>query len=93
VEADVNKVAPRSVRLDPAIGDRLTAIAAALDKPESWVIEQAVKDFVAVQEWQLAALQEGIQQADAGRLIPHERVVAWVESWGQPNERPMPECD
>jgi predicted transcriptional regulator len=89
----VNKVTPLTVQLDPAISVRLATVAEALDKPESWVVEQAVKDFVAVQEWQLAAIQDGIAQADAGRLIPHEEVVAWVRSWGSPDELPMPECD
>jgi predicted transcriptional regulator len=77
----------------PLVNDRLTAIAMALDKPKAWIVEQAVKDFVAVHEWQLAAIHEGIRQADAGSLIPHEKIVAWVESWGKPNELPMPKCD
>ena len=64
-----------------------------LDRPKSWVIEQAVRDFVAVQQWQLAAIDEGIHAADAGRVVAHEEVVAWVQSWGQPDERPMPECE
>lgn len=27
----------------------------------------------------------------AGRTIPHAEVVAWLESWGGPNELPCPE--
>jgi predicted transcriptional regulator len=87
------KTAPVSVRLDATLNEQVTAIAAALDRPKSWVIEQAVRDFVAVQEWQLAALDEGIKAADAGRVAEHEDVVAWVKSWGRPDELPMPKCD
>jgi predicted transcriptional regulator len=87
------KTAPVSVRLDATLNEQVTAIAAALDRPKSWVIEQAVRDFVAVQEWQLAALDEGIKAADAGRVAEHENVVAWVKSWGRPDELPMPKCD
>jgi predicted transcriptional regulator len=25
-------------------------------------------------------------------VIGHDEVVAWVRSWGQPDELPMPEC-
>jgi predicted transcriptional regulator len=71
----------------------LTAIAANLDGPRSWVIEQAIRDFVAIQQWQLAAIDEGISAADAGRVVAHEDVVAWVQSWGRPDELPMPKCD
>jgi predicted transcriptional regulator len=88
----MSKTAPVSVRLEPALNDRVTAVAAALDRPKSWVIEQAVRDFVAVQEWQLAAIDAGISAADAGRVVAHEDVVAWVQSWGRPDELPMPKC-
>ena len=88
----MRKTAPVSVRLEPALNDQVTAIAAALDRPKSWVIEQAVRDFVALQEWQLAAIGAGIRAADAGRLVAHEDVVAWVGSWRRPDELPMPEC-
>jgi predicted transcriptional regulator len=89
----MTKTAPVSVRLETDLNDRLSAIAAALDRPKSWIIEQAVRNFVAVQEWQLAAIDEGIKEADAGELIPHEDVEAWVRSWGSPDELPMPKCE
>jgi predicted transcriptional regulator len=89
----MTKTAPVSVRLAPELNDQVTAIAEALDRPKSWVIEQAVRDFVAVQEWHLAAIDEGIKEADAGLLIPHEDVVAWVRSWGSSEELPIPKCE
>jgi len=62
-------------------------------RPKSWVIEQAVRDFVALQQWQMAAIDQGIRAADAGLVVSHDDVAAWVRSWGRPNERPMPECE
>jgi predicted transcriptional regulator len=88
----MTKTSPVSVRLEPALGARVAAIAAAFDRPKSSVIEQAVRDFVATQEWQLAAIDEGIGAADAGRVVVHGDVVAWVESWGRPDELPAPRC-
>ena len=88
----MSKTTPVSVRLEAALNDQVTSIAAALDRPKSWVIEQAVRDFVAIHQWQLVAIDEGISAADAGRLIVHEDVVAWVQSWGRPDELPMPKC-
>jgi predicted transcriptional regulator len=88
----MSKSAPVSVRLQPALNDQVTAIADALDRPKSWVIEQAVADYVAMQAWQLAAIAEGVRAADAGRLAAHEDVAAWVKSWDGPNELPTPEC-
>ena len=88
----MTKTAPVSVRLQSDLHDQVAAIAAALDRPKSWVIEQAVKDFVAVQSWQLAAIDEGIRAADAGQVAAHDDVAAWVRSWGTDDELPAPTC-
>ena len=89
----MSKTLPVSVRLAPELNKQVTDIAHALDRPKSWVIEQAIKDFVAVQAWHLAAIEEGLRDADAGRVVSHDNVAAWVRSWRQPDELPMPECE
>ena len=89
----MTKTAPVSIRLEADLNDRIGAIANTLDRPKSWAIEQAVRDFVEVHEWQLAAIKEGVRDADEGRLVDHEAVVAWVRSWGSDEERPRPQCD
>lgn len=89
----MSKTAPVSVRLPESLNDQVSEIAAVLDRPKSWVIEQAVRDYVAVQQWQLAAIDEGIAAADAGQMIAHEDVVAWVRSWDRSDELPPPECE
>ena len=41
----------------------------------------------------VAAVQEGIEAADAGRTLPYEDVRRWVLSWGTPEELPPPRRD
>ncbi len=82
-----------SVELEPALDDQVAEIAAAMDRSKAWVIEQAVKEFVAVRDWQSAAIDEGIAAADQGRVAEHDDVAAWVASWDSPDEKPMPKCD
>ena len=86
------KPASLSVRLEPELDKELSAVAARLDKPKSWVVQQAVKEFIELQLWQMSAIEKGLRDSEAGRVIPHEQVVAWVESWGRADELPMPEC-
>ena len=38
----------------------------------------------------LAAADEGIAEADAGKLIPYERIRRWLLSWGTDSELPPP---
>ena len=39
----------------------------------------------------LAAVDEGIADADAGRMIPYQKIRRWLLSWGTENELPPPE--
>ncbi|MBF0369522.1 MAG: hypothetical protein HQL52_08710 [Magnetococcales bacterium] len=56
-------------------------------------LKTAPKDPKALElrEWQLQEIDAGIREADTEPGIPHEKVKAWVESWGMENELPMPE--
>ncbi len=88
----MRKTSPMSVRLPETLNEQVMEVAAALDRPRSWVIEQAVRDYVAMQQWQLTAIDEGIRAADAGEVAAHEDVVKWVRSWDSADELPPPEC-
>jgi predicted transcriptional regulator len=40
-----------------------------------------------------AADAEGAADLDAGRVVTHERMKAWLLSWGGPDETPAPSKD
>ena len=42
-------------------------------------------------ELEAAADAEGLADIEAGRVIPHDEIVAWLATWGTPEERPAPE--
>jgi predicted transcriptional regulator len=86
------KAASVNLRLEPELDQKLSAVATRLDRSRSWVIQQALKEFIELQLWQMSAIEEGLRDVESGRVTAHEDVVAWVESWGQPDELPMPEC-
>lgn len=37
-----------------------------------------------------AAVNEGLADAEAGRVVPYEKVRRWLLSWGTENELPPP---
>ncbi len=41
-------------------------------------------------EAEAAADAEGLADLEAGRVVPHAEVVAWLETWGTPDEKPAP---
>jgi predicted transcriptional regulator len=86
------KAASVNLHLGPELDEKLSAVATRLDRSRSWVVQQALKEFIELQLWQMSAIEEGLRDVESGRVIAHEDVVAWVESWGRPDELPTPEC-
>lgn len=41
-------------------------------------------------ESETAAVAEGLADIEAGRVVPHEEVKRWLDTWGKPGERPAP---
>jgi predicted transcriptional regulator len=75
------KTAPISVRLPRALNRDLDKIAARLDRSRSWVIADAVDAYIDMQKEQIAMIEEGIRQADAGMGVPHEEVGRRLKIW------------
>ena len=71
-----------SVRLDETLSRQLDELATALDRPRTWVIEQAVRRYVAEQAWQVQAIQAALDDYRAGTsiLVPHGEVMERLEA-------------
>lgn len=52
----------------------LDALAALQQRDRSFVLNEAVDQYLALNDYHIALIKEGIRQADAGHLIPHEEV-------------------
>jgi predicted transcriptional regulator len=76
-----------SIRLKPSVKQEISHVAQRMDRTNSWVIEQAINDYLAVQAWQIKAIEAGIASADRGELTPHEEVVAQFR--GRHKKRPQ----
>lgn len=74
-----------TVRLDPEVQRRLERLARATARTKSYLVSDAIEEYLSLNEWQVAAIQKGIEQADAGRLTPHEEVrKRWEARLGDP---------
>jgi RHH-type transcriptional regulator, rel operon repressor / antitoxin RelB len=81
----------RSVRIPAAYVERLDALAQQRGCSRSEMLSEALAAYFDVQEWQLKAIQQAIEEADAGDpWIAHEKVEAWLQSWGTDHELPPP---
>ncbi|MCU1286477.1 MAG: CopG domain protein DNA-binding domain protein [Acidobacteriales bacterium] len=67
-----------SVRVDPELEAQLSDLAQATDRPKSWHLEQALKNYLEMQAWQIAHIRKAIQAADSGDLVSHDQVLRTV---------------
>ena len=63
-----------SFRLDSDKAGALDALAEALDRDRSYLLNEAVTAYLDVQHWHIEQIKTGLRQADAGRLVDHAEV-------------------
>ena len=78
------------IEIDPSIRSRLESIAQETGRSTSALAGEALSEYVATQEWQIARIREAMAGMDRGEGIPHEEVKRWVASWNTSNDVPMP---
>lgn len=67
---------PVTLRLDAATCKRLDRLSKATDRSRSALAAEAIRQFVELNEWQIAAIEEGVREAEQGRFIDHARLKA-----------------
>ncbi len=69
-----------SVRLDDETLARIGQMAEAMDRPRAWLMAEAIKQYVAREEWFIQEVEKGVKAADEGRLIDHPDIKAKWEA-------------
>jgi RHH-type rel operon transcriptional repressor/antitoxin RelB len=79
-----------TVRLNKAVKKRLETAAARVRRSKSFLAAEAIEEYLAIQDWQVEAIKQGIAAADRGETVPHDKVKAWAVSLGTRKELPRP---
>ena len=82
-----------TVRLQPELEKSLEAMAGKLHRTKSWVINQALREYMERQELEQARWQDTVKAMEAaalGKVVSGESVHAWLKSWGSDHELPAP---
>lgn len=54
----------------------LDAIANALDRDRTYVLNEAIASYLELHQWQVRHIQEGLREADAGKFATGSEVEA-----------------
>ena len=71
-----------TTRIDEEPQSRLDQLAKAPDRSRSWLVADAIRRYVEEEGWQVAAIEEGVRQADAGDFATEDEVKAAFAEWG-----------
>lgn len=82
-----------TVRLPSKAKRQLEKLAHATGRTRSFLAAEAIQAYLETESWQITAIQEGVKAADAGHFVEHEKVAAWLNSWGSDRETEPPKCD
>lgn len=73
-----------SVRLPEDLARRLENLAKSTDRSKSYLAACAVEEYLAVQEWQVHAIREGIAAAEKGQVVGHDEALKELKRWKRP---------
>jgi len=76
---DGTNAIPVSIRMPADVIETLDKIGAALDRPRSWVILRAVRQYLADEGQEVLDVQEGIAEADRGEVFDFDEVMAELD--------------
>ncbi len=82
-----------SIRLQPEIEKPLEKLAKKLDRSKNYLINQAIKEFLArksLDEKKWNETLEALESVKSNRVIEEQNVNEWLDSWGQNNEQKPP---
>ncbi len=76
------KAASLTVRVKPDTRDRLDNLARITRRSKSYVIEEALEQYLAVNEWQIQGINEALGEADSPGAVfeEHDAVQAKWEA-------------
>jgi predicted transcriptional regulator len=80
-----------NARLDEESVARLDALAAAMRRTRSYLIAQAVSEFVEREYAFLCGVREGEADLDAGRYVTHEDARDWFMDLKAGRTPPLPD--
>jgi predicted transcriptional regulator len=82
-----------SVRLSPEVEEKLAAVAERARRTKSWLINEAVKDYLerlGEDEKRWSETLEALASVRAGRLVDGDEMLEWINSWGKKAEKKPP---
>ena len=71
-----------TARIPEETSTKLNQLAEATNRSKSFLVAEALEQFLETQAWQVARIKESIAQADAGEFVSAEEIKEEFSKWG-----------
>ena len=70
---------PVSFRLNKQLKNDLAHLSKSTGRSQTFIVEEALQNYIDLNLWQINAIKEGLRQADEGNLLTTEEVLEHLE--------------
>jgi RHH-type rel operon transcriptional repressor/antitoxin RelB len=70
-----------TIRLEPAVKDRLDRLSEATHRSKSFLAAEAIREYVETNEWQIQEIRTALAEANAGDFASNDDVKALTDKW------------
>jgi len=89
-------IRPTTIKIDQSTKERMKRLAEARQRTPHWMILEAIRQYLDREEKREALRQDAIkawvEYQETGLHVTGDEVIAWLDTWGEENERVAPEC-
>lgn len=70
-----------TLRLDPKLKKQLDRLSQAMSRSRSFVAAEAIREYVALNHWQIEEIKKGLAEADRGDFATDKEVERTLKKW------------
>jgi RHH-type rel operon transcriptional repressor/antitoxin RelB len=70
-----------TLRLDPTLSERLDKLADATQRSRSFLLVEAIREYVALNEWQIEETKKALAEANRGDFASEKEVQQTLKKW------------
>lgn len=83
------------VKLENDIKERLDRLGESKQRSPHWLMKEAITRYLDEEEYNEQLRQETLnrwQEAESGKIVSHQAVCDWLDTWGTDSEQKRPVC-
>ena len=70
-----------TLRLDSKLKEQLDRLSKATQRSRSFVAAEAIREYVALNQWQIGEIQKAIEEADRGEFASPQETRRTIKKW------------